>query len=224
MSIPMMAKKDNFELIRDKVALLLVNESARQQGLAEDEDEDPTPYKLRVFIERTNPFDSYLTSSADMGPVVNVWYDGSEFDKSKSNVSDRQFVTSMITVDCFAYAQSASTTLGHTSGDEFAAREAQAAARMVRNILMHDDNKYLGFGRGIVSRRWVRSVDAFLIPNGSPGVQRVRGVRISLEVDHLETTDLMDENMIEFINLQIRHASDGEIIAEMDFDYTPEPE
>lgn len=49
-------------------------------------------------------------------------------------------------------------------------------------------------------------------------------MRISLEVDHLETTDLMDENMIEFINLQIRHASDGEIIAEMDFDYTPEPE
>lgn len=213
MTIPLINKTDYFEQVREAVASILVAETTRQQALAVSAGLDPALWKFRVFVERSNPWDIFLDSE-DNSPVVNIRFDNFNTDLSKSNLTDRQQVTTRINVDVFAYAQSEETQAGHTAGDEQAARNAQATARYCRNILMHDDNKYLGL-RGIVGKRWLVSLTTFDMPQNNPAIQRVQGARLSLDVDHLELAVQGTENVCEMVNVKIYYAADGELIAEI---------
>lgn len=221
MTIPLINKTDYFEQVRDKIATILATNTALQQALATAQSLDPEDYRFRVFSERSNPWDVFLYEGANFAPVVNVYFDSANFDLNKSNLSDRQFAISQINVDVFAYAQSEETQTGHAPGDEAASRACQATARLIRNILMHDDNKYLGL-QGIVSKRWVSSISAFMMPHDAPlAIQQVKGSRITIEVDHNETVDLEDEVICEIVNVKIYTAVDGEIMAEIEIDETP---
>lgn len=216
--IPLLDKTDNFEKIRDAVAAILAAETAHQQALATAAHEDPEPYRFRVFIERTNPFEVFLNGSTDLAPIVNVYFETVDFDKAKSNLSDRQQGTSVINVDCIAHGRSEASGGGHTVGDETAGKAAAALARLVRNILMHDDHKYLGL-QGTVARRWIRGINSFLIATAEPAATKIRGARIALEVDHIETAMIADETTIEAINVTFLHTPEGEIIAEAEYNF-----
>ena len=56
-------KLDNYEIIRDRVALILKEEQASQQLLATEAGKDPSLWGLRVFIERSNPWEFMRTDN-----------------------------------------------------------------------------------------------------------------------------------------------------------------
>ena len=94
-------KLDNFEVVRDQIATILATEFASQQSLARAASKNPADWKVRVFTERSNPWEEWLNSVADPSPLVSVWYDRSQFDPAKSNVIDRQAAMAIYNIDCY---------------------------------------------------------------------------------------------------------------------------
>lgn len=216
--IPLIDKQDNFELVRDTIASILAVETVAQVALATAAAKpNPDDWKFYVFLERVNPWELFLAD--DLTPIVNVWFDSSTFDKSSSNVATRQKTDpSRFNIDIYAQANSTEETVGHTPGDEAAAKLAHNTTKLVRNILMHDLYKYLGL-QGIVWRRWVGQITSFQPQSGGQPLNRVAAVRLVLEVEHNETIDLADHETLEIISIDMRHEPNGQIIAELDIDF-----
>jgi len=99
-------KLDNFEIIRDQIALILATETVSQQALATEQCKDPADWKLRIFTERSNPFSEYENDPTDTSPLVNIWYDNSTFDLSASNVMSRQKSETIYNIDCYGFGKS----------------------------------------------------------------------------------------------------------------------
>lgn len=207
---------DAYEVVRDQIAALLLVESTNQQALATAASKtDPTLWKLRVFTERSNPWAEYQPTEEgspppDRAPIVNVSYDNSIFDKSSSNVVARQTATGTFNIDCYGYGVSAANGSGHDSGDELAARAAQRALRLVRNILMADSYTYLGL-RKTVGRRWPASVTMFQPSDGERPVEQVMAARISLEVQFNEFSPQYVAQTIESVYATVKRTETGEI-------------
>ena len=146
MTLPLIDKQDNFEIIRDQIAAILTTEIASQQALATAAAKDPDEWKLRIFTERSNPWEQYLNNpEADPSPIVNVWFENDKFDPSGSNIDERQKTEAVYNIDCYGYGVSEDVIAGgHKPGDREAAFEVQKALRLVRNILMAAEYTYLG--------------------------------------------------------------------------------
>jgi hypothetical protein len=205
-------KVDTSELIRDKIADILVTESASQVAIATLEGKpDPSLWALRVYVERANPFEEFLNDPENVTPVVNVWFDSASFDMARGNVVERQMADGVFNVDCYGYAASRETVDGHAPGDRDAAIESQRAARLARNILMAAVYTYLGL-RGLVGRRWVASIKAFQPAFDSPHVSHVVGVRVSLAVVYNELAPQVTGEIMELVQLTTKRAEDGAVI------------
>lgn len=216
-SIPLINRPDNFEVVRDAVADILAAEGAAQQVLASAAELDPNLWAFRVYAERSAPWDSLCED--DPTPIINVWFDSMSFDPRSSNQSTRQMAKSTrINVDCYALAITGDVPGGQTPADEASTRTSHLAVRLARGILMHDKYVILGLD-GVVSRRWVESITSFQPAdrNGYP-VASVMAARIALEVDHVETCELSDEETLELINIKMHHDPDGRVIAEMNLE------
>jgi len=213
-------KTDTFEAVRNKIAQILANESASQVALAiADAQPNPDDWKLRVFTERNNPWEQYDNSPTDISPIVNVWFDGSSFDPSSSNVMERQKSEGIFNIDCYGYAESESDGIGHKPGDRESAFELQRCIRLVRNILMSSVYTYLDL-RGTVWSRSIRSVKVFQPSIDNRQMQQVTGARISFAVVFNETSPQGDEsNTLELVSVDVLRAEDGEILAEADYVY-----
>lgn len=211
-------KRDNAEIIRDKIAEILAAERDRQMvlALAEDPPEDPQDWNLRVFIERVNPWEEYLDLPDTVEnptralPLVNVSRDSESFDMSHGNTVERQRATGIYHIDCYGYGVAAVNGAGHTSGDENAAVDCQRAVRLVRNILMSATHAYLDM-RGIVARRWTQSIQALEIPSDVRSVQQIAAMRISLQVDFNEFSPQVEGEASEVVSLTIRRAENDEV-------------
>jgi len=215
-------KTDSFELIRDAIATILAAESVAQQALAVSGSKDSTLWKLRVYVERSNPWEAWIDSAADKSPIVNVWFESTQFDKSGSNRFERQRGEGTFNIDCYGYGQSAAVTGGHTPGDMTAAKEAHRAARLVRNILMSDQYLQLGM-RGTVTEKWIQSITAFQPQQQAEAIQHIVGCRIALQVSFNEWTPQNTPQSLEYIAVEITEAPDGEIVlAAADYDFRPE--
>lgn len=217
-------KTDAFEIVRDTVAQILADESASQQALAlaEIPPEDPDLWKIDVYSERANPWEKWLNSpvSSDVAPIVNVWFDADTFDQGHGGVVDGQAAVGVFNVDCYGFACSRDDGgAGHVAGDEQAAREAQRAAKLVRNILMSSEYTYLGL-RGMVSRRWLRSRTSFQPAQDSRTVQKIVAVRLSYEVKYLETSPQYVGENGELVSVELKRNSDGQVLAQLDYQAT----
>jgi len=154
-------KQDTFEIVRDQIGAILKIEIANQMQLATDAGKDPNDWKLRIFTERSNPWEEFLNEEVDTSPLVNVWFDNSNFDASKSNVVERQASETVYNIDCYGYGRSRDDgATGQILGDKEASFEVQKALRLVRNILMSAEYTYLGL-RGTVWHRMPQSITAF---------------------------------------------------------------
>jgi hypothetical protein len=220
-------KVDNKELVRDQIAAILLVESTGQQALARSLGKDPDLWKLRIYTEASSPWEAFLGQDVDgsklpvdTSPIVNVWWQSSEDDASASNTVERQKVTAIFNIDCHGYAVSRASEDGHDSGDVLAAREAQRAERLVRNILMAGHYTYLEL-RKIVWRRWRNSSSAFQPSIDNRAVQNVMGVRMALQVEFNEFSPQAEGQPIEAIALEIKRLSDGLIYLTANY---PEPE
>src|SRR4051812_33216829 len=111
-------KVDVVELVRDRIAEILLVESARQQELARADGKDPDLWRLQVYTEASDPWEVWLGDSSgktqvDRAPIVNVWWNNSDDDEHASNTVERQKVTATYHVDCYGYAVSRETADGH---------------------------------------------------------------------------------------------------------------
>jgi hypothetical protein len=212
-------KQDSFEIVRDQIAGILAAEVTNQMALATAAAKDSDDWKLRIFLERSNPWEEFLnTPVVDKSPIVNVWFDNSNFDKSASNITERQMCSAVYNIDCIGYGVSSEDGAGHTPGDKTAAFEAQRAVRLVRNILMASTNNYLQL-RGLVWRRWPESVTVFQTPIDSRTVQNIMGARIALSVQFNEFSPQYTGQELELASIDIKRESDGLVLLETDYEY-----
>jgi hypothetical protein len=216
-------KKDTFEIIRDKIALILATEVANQMALATAGGKDPDDWKLRIFSERSNPWEQLLNEQTDRSPIINVWFDNSNFDASSSNILERQKTEGVFNIDCYGYGTSSDVPSGgHTPGDKDAALEAQKALRLVRNILMAAEHTYLGL-RGTVGSRWPQSMTVFQPQSDGRQMQQIVGARLALRVVFNEFSPQVPSETLELVSVDVKREENGEIIAETDYQYPLTP-
>lgn len=221
-------KLDTFEIVRDKVGLILAEESAAQQQLAIDGGKDPALWELRVFLERSNPWEFLRTDDGGVplntSPVVSVWFDSSNLDARASQTIDRQQMEVTINID--VYGIGATEILpggaGHIPGDENAALEVQRGARLVRNILMADSYVTLGIARalGLIGQRQISTIQAFQPEFGNQNAQQLAGLRLSLQVKVSELAPQTEAVILEEINTIVKDEN-GQILIDATFQSTP---
>ncbi len=221
---------DNFELVRDQIAAILVANVANQMALAEAANEDPDDWKLRVFTERSNPFEEFLNvdpqnSEPDTSPLVNIWFDSQSFDRRRGTVNTRQQCDATFNIDVYGYGVSVATEDGHEPSDKSSAIEAQRAMRLVRQILMADINTYLGLPRGkeadgYFSGRWVENIQSFQPEIDQRPAENVQGMRMTLNTSFNEWSPQYVNETLELIDLTVLRKENGEIYFEQELDFT----
>lgn len=213
-------KQDNFEVIRDQIAAILATEVASQMQLATDDGQDPNDWKLRIFSERSNPWEQLLNEQTDRSPIVNVWFDNSNFDPAASNISERQKTEGVFNIDCYGYGISSDEAGGgHNPGDKEAAFEVHKALRLVRNILMAAEYTYLGL-RGVVWQRWPQSITVFQPQLDGRQMQQLVGARLAFRVVFNEFSPQVPAETLELVSVDVKRTEDGEIVAEADYEYS----
>ena len=212
-------KQDSFEIVRDQLAAILATEVASQMQLATDAGKDPANWKLRIFTERSNPWEQLLDDQTNRSPIVNIWYDNSIFSPGKSNVLERQASETVYNIDCYGYGISRDDGVGHIPGDKDAAFEVQRGLRLLRNILMAAEYTYLGL-RGLVWQRWPQSITVFQPVLDGQQMQQIVGARLSLRVAFNEFSPQVEPVTLELLSVDVIRAEDGEIVLQADYDYT----
>jgi hypothetical protein len=215
-------KQDGVEVVRDQIAVLLATETANQMQLAADAGLDPSEWKLRIFTERANPWDSWREDQpVDSSPIVNVALDNATYDRQGSTVFERQKTEAVYHIDCYGYGRSGGVLGGgHAPGDREAAYEVQRALRLVRNILMAAENTLLGL-QVLVWDRWPLSITVFQPPaEAAHSVQHVVGGRLALQVTLNELSPQVHPAVLEYVALTVYRKEDGEVVLRVEKDYT----
>jgi hypothetical protein len=216
-------KQDNVEIIRDQIASILASETASQVALATSAGKpDPNLWSFRVFEERSNVWEEFPSQSGDTTPIVNVWWDSSQFDKAGSNVVERQKTTAVINLDCYGYGQSEANGTGQLCGDQKASQEVQRLIRLVRNILMAGEYTYLGFQKGLIWSRWVTNIQIFQPQQENRQVQNILGARISFSVTFSEFAPQVVPSTLCLLNVDVQRTGDNQVIASAQYDYENE--
>lgn len=214
--IPLITQPAGFETVVDQIAEVLAFECAAQQVQATAAGFDPTEWAFKVYKERNTPWDQYL-SCTDKTPMVNIWYDSATPDKSRSDHSIEQVHEGRFNVDCYAYATATQTDDGHTPGDEASAASAHKIARIVIGILMHWKYRYLGDG-DVICDRWLSSINSMKPPSDNAAVQRITGVRLTFDIDYLQSAVFGPEETIELVNINYHHEADGQTVAALRYE------
>ena len=211
-------KLDSFEIVRDQIAAILLLESANQQILATAAGKDPNDWKLRVFLERANPWETWLNGQSDTSPIINIWFDTLGFDPKASNVMERQKADGVFNIDCYGLGISTDKPAGgHDPGDKAAAFASQKAYRLVRNILMAAEYTYLGL-QGTVWGRWPQNVTAFQPQLDNQAMQQVMGTRLALRASFNEFAPQVAAVPLEYISIDINDDQQV-LLAEADYQF-----
>lgn len=212
-------KQDTFEIVELKIAEILVAEIANQMALAAIALKDPALWDLRIFSERTNPWEQFVNDQDDQVPLVNIWYDNGNFNRSKSDDVERQLHESTFNIDIvgFGIAKDDGGT-GHIPGDLAAADNVHRAYRLVRNILMADINNKLQLP-GIVWSRWPQSVTEFQPEINKESAQKVVAMRIAFKADFNEFSPQQTPEILEQVSVDVKRTEDGQIVLEADYVY-----
>lgn len=219
-------KQDTSEIVRDQIAQILADEVASQMALAVTAGKDPDDWKLRIFTERSNPWEQFLNpdeAGFDDSPIVNVWFDNATFDPGASNIVERQKGEGVFNIDCYGYGRSKDDgATGHIPGDKEAALEVQRALRLVRNILMAATYTYLNL-RGVVWQRWPQSITVFQPQLDGRQMQQMVGARLAFRVQYNEFSPQVESVELESVAVDVKRTEDGEIVAQAQYDYPLTP-
>jgi len=213
-------KQDTFEIVRDQIAAILAAEVVSQKALAITAGKDPALWDFKVYAERSNPWEAYLNDIAEQTPLVNVWYDSSNFSESTSNIVEKQATDGIFNIDCYGVANSSDNPGGgHNPGDQAAAFAVQRVLRLVRNILMSAEYTYLGL-RGLVWQRWPQTITMFQPQQDRGSVRPVIAARVGFRVKFNEFSPQISGDMLELVSASVKRTEDGEILFDADYDYT----
>lgn len=212
-------RPDGFELVRDEIAAILAVELEGQRALATAGGRDPEEWRLDVYVERSNSFEQWLENPATTHPIVNVWFESYEGSEKGSAVRNEKG-EGVFYVDCFGYGVSRANGTGHLPGDELAAREAQRAARLCRQILMAEHYTYLGNPPGpgrFIFGRHVRNIHVFQPEINLRAGQNVVGARLALEVKFKNDIPQVEGSDFDLIQTTVRRAEDGKVLVRADY-------
>lgn len=216
-------KVDALEAVRDQIAGVLAVEVASQKALAVTAGKDPLLWDLRVYIERADPWNMFLsapdpvTARAETTPLVHVSYDRSDFDEEGSDLVERQKSASVFFIDVYGYgvAQDVSSG-GHRPADKMAREERDRAMRLVRNILMSANYFDLGMS-GFVYARWTVSIEAFHLRDDndrSSPIAHIGASRLTLRVVHEEVSPQVAGRVFEMASIVVTRP-DGRVLLRM---------
>lgn len=173
-------KKDNFELVKYKIASILKSEIENQKILAK---EKSNLYDIKVFVDKSNPLSIYseaqYQNEKGQLPVINVIFDSDDLTLEGSANVGRQKVRGTFYIDCYAFKNKEI----NKEADEEASREADRIGTIARNILMHDSYRVLSMNK-VVVRRYITKREKMINQNNS--AETVAVMRLILEVLYLE--------------------------------------
>lgn len=153
---PILAR--NFEVIRDRIALILADELANQFTLQPTE----TVLNATVWLERFIPFDK------EEIPAIIVYTNNADYDNQNPKTQRGENV---YFIDCYTKAKHTDTD----QGDQLAAKKLSRLIGVIQYILSSEEYATLNFGTGLIQRRWVKS---FIVDNGSgqgDGTHSIKG-------------------------------------------------
>lgn len=205
-------KKDNFELIKYKIASIIKSELENQKKLAREISEDKAKnYDIKVFIDKVNPLSIYSESQTqnEKGqlPIVNITFDGDDLTLEGSSNIGQQKVRGTYYIDCYAFKNKKAGK----EGDEEVSREADRIGTIIRNILMFDNYIVLDM-QGIVVRRYVTKREKMINQNSS--AENVSAMRLIFEVEYFEESVRNQTYTLEEIFGQCILAQTSEILFE----------
>ena len=219
MALELIDKQDTSEIIRDQIAAILTLEIANQKTLAAAAGKDSAPWDLKIYTERSNPWEQFLNNDPDPTPIVNVWFDNETFDKSASNIVERQKTNGVFNIDCYGFGISQDFGAGHKPGDREASLEVQRAVRLVRNILMAAENTYLQLTRGSAWDRMPQAITIFQPTLDAQQVQQIVGARLAFNVSYNEFSPQVAGEIMELLSIDVKRTEDGQIVLEADYEY-----
>lgn len=222
MTLPsLIDKQDTREVIRDQIAKLLLEESAAQQVHAVQAGKPPTKWNLRVFTNRTNPWDLYIASpdneTVDARPIVNIHFENANVDRGASNVVASQTYNGIFNIDVYGYGVASDAPTGHIPGDHMASLEADSALTIVRNILMAAEYTYLGIP-DTVDERMAETFDFFRPPIDERGAVQVHAHRMRLNVRYREFAPVATGQPLEEIGVAVSRKETGEVYLNATYD------
>lgn len=232
MTIPLIDKFDNFEVVDLQIAAILAQATIDQQALAVIATEDPDLWKFDVFSEKMNPFESLQDDQdGEAFPIVNVWYDNSNFNPKDGTPNDYQTDSATYNIDVYAAVPATDDPEGgHNPVDQSSVLALHRIVRLVRNIIMHPDNTYLKLTQtvgsrtgNLVGRRWINSKEVFQPQIGDRPIQGVIACRVVLSVSFPEIPVKETFVTLEEVGVTAKRAIDGKIILQADFDTTVPP-
>ena len=220
MALELIDKQDTSEIIRDQIAAILALEVVNQKALATAAGKDPALWDLKVYLERSNPWEQFIGDTPDETPIVNVWFDNENFEKKASNIVERQKANGIFNIDVYAIGVTEDDVLsGHKPGDREASFNAQRAIRLVRNILMAAENTYLQLTRGIAWDRFPQAITIFQPSIDAQQVQQIVGARLALNVSYNEFSPQVKGEIMELLSVDVHRTEDGLIVVEADYVY-----
>lgn len=211
-------KKDNFEIVRDQIALILKSEIENQKTLAAQAGKNPADWDVRIFAERTNPFEQFQQDVGGQAPIVNVWYESSAYDDAGSDTVERQKTTGKYNIDCYSYGISQETSDGHLPGDLVASLRLHSVIRLIRNILMSGPNTYLQLRNPVWGRR-VDSITIFQPSADDTTIQNIIGARIIFSVTFNEHSPQYMGEPLQELSVKVIRSETGEILLETEYHY-----
>ena len=225
MTLPLIDKYDNFELITNEIASILAVETVNQQALALAAGKDPALWEFKVYVERSNPWELLPDDEEPIIPIVNVWWESLNFVQAQSLPAVNQVADpSMFNIDIIADSITEKLTgTGQFVGDKAANEKAKRIVRLVRNILFSvpadvsqpgNDYTYLNM-KGIVGARWIQNIARFVTDYDKQSIP-VSAARITLAVKHLETALEGPYENLELLQAQTTFTGDGQVVYEFD--------
>ncbi|BAV81053.1 hypothetical protein [Vibrio phage CKB-S1] len=216
--------RDGFEIVRDMVAQILVDESARQMQLATDAGLNAEDWRLNVFRERSAPWDLIVTNP-EYSHAVNVWFDASNVDENSADVTNRQTFIANINIDIATVAEAVDTDGdGYEPADRAASLYADRILRLCRNILMSSTYTYLNLRQidapnVAVGKRWVRSMNKFQPQLDNKASEYVWGARLELSVRYSEYSPQYQAEALRTVDCVVNEADDGRVLAGSQFNF-----
>ena len=215
---------DGHEVIRDQIAAVLRTELDNQLVLAIADSQPAADWTIDVFVERSTPFDTWVESRPDQFPIVNIWYQSSDYDRDGSTVR-AQRADGVFNIDIYGFGITEDDPGGGQKvGDKTAALEAARWTGIIRRILMSGQYTYLGSPRKAEQYcfgRWVNSITVF-----EPQIETRKAIhcvaaRIALAVHFKVDSPQVTGQEIEIVDVVVKRDGDDRVLAEWRQDDTP---
>tara|TARA_R110002020_G_scaffold82386_1_gene203996 strand:- start:170 stop:778 length:609 start_codon:yes stop_codon:yes gene_type:complete len=166
--------EQNFELVRDRIALILADEISSQALIS-----PPTPeYNATVFLERFVPFDK-----TDM-PCINVVFASGDFENQNTLTADAIY---KYNIDVYTKSKSTSTS----GGDKLASIKLHRILGICRAILENPQYRTLAFAPPSLQRTTVSDIAVEEPKNTQDGSSVIMG-RLTFDVSVCERVQLKD--------------------------------